>query len=442
MIRRSILLAGALLFFAAGKGWGQPRRPAGFFEQAGALQGELGPWRQSPTDMRLGSFPVNDAERLDGPVTRQVSAGGTAAQTVESSPQKTGQISGRIYRADTGKPLAGVTIDLGAVPPPGNALRTAQTAEDGSYEFSGLSPGSYFLSAYLANFTPANYGFNASTGTWTPTTLAAGGRMHDIDLRLHPVAAVMQMNDEPLTAAYPKDRSHLQLEFGRFSPDGKLFALAVGDPDPEQVWLYDMNRRRLTPVTAQPPSTGGLQVVSMGWSGDTLYVEVTYNLGADRYFAATVAGATEIFELSPGAKEALGERFADEDGTARNSEFILKADQPCHGCAVNLTVQTADGRKAYKIASGGWELESYLSEPSRSLVLYPRWFWGYGRIVAFDLNTRRSRETYLPVRAESLLDATPIADGFLVAYSTYGPCQPPHQGFWNQLQASHRPNNV
>src|SRR5208282_747911 len=108
------------------------------------------------------------------------------------------------------------------------------------------------------------------------------------------------------------------LEFGRFSPDGKLFALAVGDPDPQQVWLYDMNFRRLMPVTPQLPSTGGLQVVSMGWSGDALYAGVTYDVGAERYFTATVAGATEIFELPPGAKDALGETLRIRERTSRN----------------------------------------------------------------------------------------------------------------------------
>jgi hypothetical protein len=82
-----------------------------------------------------------------------------------------------------------------------------------------------------------------------------------------------------------------------------------------------------------------------------------------------------------------------------------------------------DPRGTYRIARGGWELTSFIFERGRSLVLYPQWcFDWYGTIVTFDLNTRHSQHTYLPVRPETLLGATPEPGGFLVAYTTYGSC--------------------
>lgn len=64
-------------------------------------------------------------------------------------------------------------------------------------------------------------------------------------------------------------------------------------------------------------------------------------------------------------------------------------------------------------------------------------------MVVFDLNTRHSQETYLPNRAERLLDARPEGGGFLVAYTLYGPCRGYNdQGPWFSFRPMRRPYNV
>jgi hypothetical protein len=94
-------------------------------------------------------------------------------------------------------------------------------------------------------------------------------------------------------------------------------------------------------------------------------------------------------------------------------------------------MEALDGRDPYQIASGSWELESFVFEPDRSSILYLEtfqdWVWGDshdGAIMTLDLNTRQSQETYLPARAEKLLAAVQEGDGYLAAYTTYGPCEP------------------
>jgi hypothetical protein len=44
--------------------------------------------------------------------------------------------------------------------------------------------------------------------------------------------------------------------------------------------------------------------------------------------------------------------------------------------------------------------------------------------VTFDLDRQRSQETYLPAGPENLIAAVPRGDGYLVAYSNRGPCDP------------------
>ncbi len=368
-----------------------------------------------------------------------------------------GEISGHIYRADTAKPLAGATVVLAPMMPPDAAPLSTQSGEDGSYDLTALPPGTYTLSAHKAGFARAAYGFNKAQGGWTPLTLTSGeqnrvvrgpsgaippvavnGKLANIDLKLNPVPEITEMNGDALLAADLEERVFTNFQFGSFSPDGKFFAVTTGDPDPHGGWFYDLNSQRLSPVT--PPDARDRAIISMGWAGDTLYVESGQPNGPhDHFYSATVAGAKALSELPPEGQEALKERLGYENGEARNSRFIVTAQNQGHG-EVTLTAKTADGGESFTIAGGSWGLQSYMFLPERSLVVYPAFF--YPAIVVYDLNVRKGRETWLPVRAERLLAVRPQAGGLFIAYTTRGPCDSVNPHLAGSLEPRYRPTNV
>ncbi len=264
------------------------------------------------------------------------------------------------------------------------------------------------------------------------------GKLAAADLTLKPVPEVYEMNGEALLGAYLEERVSTQFQYGSFSPDGKFFAVTTGDPDARVAWIYDLSSRRLTRVV--PTRSGELTVISMGWRGDTLYVESGQPEGSSPHFYAATANRAETLNvLPPAGKEALKQRLGFDYGEARSSRFIVNAIGPHHG-NFSLTANTVDGRKPFSIADGSWELQSFALLPQRSLVSYPTQF--YPAIVVFDLNNRQRRETALPVRAEKLLAVRSQADGLMIAYSTVGPCIPDNPGESSSFQPRYRPYDV
>lgn len=379
-----------------------------------------------------------------------------AANTSSEAPA--GEISGHIYRADTGKPLAGAMVMLASTTPPDSAPRSRLSGDDGSYEFTRLPPGDYSLSAYMTGFARAEYGLDKAHGSWFPLTLPSEGernrifrgptgatapaavnsKLININLSLNPVPEVSEMNGEALLAATLDQRVFIQFQYGSFSPDGKFFAVTSGDPDPQAAWFYDLATARLTPVIA--PEMGGPHVISMGWDDDTLYVEQSHrDPGGGRFFAANTAGVKEITKLPPAGEEPLKNQLGYDENQASNDRFVVTAQGPEHG-AFALIAQAAGGHEKFTIAEGSWELQSFVLLPERSLVVYPTFY--YSAIVAFNLNARKRQETFLPVRAERLLAVRPQADGLLIAYSTHGPCDPGNPGSDNSFEPRYRPKNV
>jgi hypothetical protein len=377
---------------------------------------------------------------------RQLDAIGASVKPAAPKPQHPGEISGHIYRADSTKPLAGVTVTLEAEQAPGKVVSSVQTAEDGSYKFSGVVPRDYMLAAYRARFARAVYG-PGPYGVWATLSLASGQRLGNIDLKLRPVASVTQMNAEALYEAYPETgvgfSSSANPTLDRFSPDTKLFAVVVeGYDGGQQVWLYDLATRHLTPVTVKPPLMREVEASVIAWAGDTLYAKDSYDhgYGPTRYFAATNEATKEIFKIPPavGHTSGLLQGCEIETPCARNGRFALTLSDLGHG-DIRLFTRTPDGREEHQIARGSWELESLIFEPNRSLVLFPR----SAAIAVLDLNTQRMKETYLPNRTNWLLAAQPKPGGFLVAYTSYGPCEAEGgPGAWFFFQPTNRPQNV
>jgi len=104
-----------------------------------------------------------------------------------------GSMSGHVYRADTGAPLAGAIVTLTGVRPatPADGIaevpiaqQSARTGTDGSYKFASLEPGTYYQIAV----EHGGYFVRGFFGRDVP--VAAGQAVSGIDIRLQPAGAV------------------------------------------------------------------------------------------------------------------------------------------------------------------------------------------------------------------------------------------------------------
>lgn len=115
-----------------------------------------------------------------------------------------GSISGHVYRADTGAPLAGVVLTLSLTrwqepaagpPAPPPAVRSGP---DGAYTFSSLEANSYTIQVWQRG------GFLVPQPPIRRAIVAAGQATQNIDFRLQPAAAisgsVRDLDDDPLHA--------------------------------------------------------------------------------------------------------------------------------------------------------------------------------------------------------------------------------------------------
>ncbi len=113
----------------------------------------------------------------------QGARGQRQAQTRDRAPlpQGTGSISGRILTADTGRPVkrARVTVSGG-----GRGGRTTTTDDQGHYQVTELSAGSYTVTGSKNGFVDALYGQRRPQQPGTPVTLADAQVAANIDLRL------------------------------------------------------------------------------------------------------------------------------------------------------------------------------------------------------------------------------------------------------------------
>lgn len=375
----------------------------------------------------MASVLENFFER-EGQVTRQLDAVGVTL--VSPKPQQPGAISGHVYRADTGKPLGSVTVMLGLISSSfGPPFRTVQTKPDGAYTFGDVPPGQYRVGAYLKGFTHGQYGPTSRFGSgWATINLASGQELSGIDVKLHLLVSVRQMNEGALAAEFPTQRFWLGFGPGYFSPDGEFFAVLVstGSSAGGQVWLYDLMNKHLMPATPNPPLYSETDASIIGWVGDTVYAKESGEGGSGpiNYFAAAAEAARQISAVPAAVKVTLNPASARKSGTVSNGRFTVSAISPtCEHCTgLDLTVRPAKGGKPYVIAEGSWELDSFIFELDRSLVIYPT--EGFpDAIISYALDTRHRRLSYLPNGAQHLLAARPEHGGYLVAYTSYGPCQ-------------------
>jgi hypothetical protein len=339
----------------------------------------------------------------------------------------TGQISGHIYRADTGAPLA-------------NAVVTAQhrisrtpvlttTAADGSYIFKNLPAGAYHVAGSRDGFVGAFYRIPPTRNNdFPPIEVLAGGNVSGIDIRLDPAPRITAISLAALHATYPG--VGIQFAMGSFSPDGSRVALAISGVktgDPEQAWIYDMRTQRMVAVTESPLNGRDPGIASLDWDADgTLYVQARRRqlVGSSYIVAATMTKIEEIAEIPPRA------RFPDRRVSFRanltneisNDRFFARSERRESGGDFHLSGGPKGGGPFPDIDRGNWNLVTFILEDSR--VIYLKSDRAAAAMTAVDLITRRPQKLFsLPNWAElRILDLS--RDGRQFLYTVTGPCRP------------------
>jgi len=89
-------------------------------------------------------------------------------------------IAGRVVAADTGRALRHARVVAGG----GGRPHAASTDEQGRYRITGLTAGSYIVSAAKSGFVDGAFGQRRSSGTGTPVELADAQQAANIDIKL------------------------------------------------------------------------------------------------------------------------------------------------------------------------------------------------------------------------------------------------------------------
>jgi protocatechuate 3,4-dioxygenase beta subunit len=131
-----------------------------------------------------------------------------AAQTAPNQ----GSIEGQILNASSGAPLKKVTVRLSGMFAPstdptrvGNQMKGQDTDDQGRFQFTGLPPGQYQLSAQRTGFLPQNYGARRANAAGTRIAVGRDQHVTDIAMRLTPqgviVGRVVDEDGDPVAYA-------------------------------------------------------------------------------------------------------------------------------------------------------------------------------------------------------------------------------------------------
>lgn len=245
--------------------------------------------------------------------------------------------------------------------------------------------------------------------------------------------AIFVMADSALNAAHPAVRGELEFPQGAFSPDGKLFAFAVNQivsGDMDQVWIYSLSGKKLVPATVSPVrDKTEVTIQGFVWNGGTLYVTGTHGPQGDAQTpfvrAVTMTAAKDVGAMPsppniPGAARdttaAAGDALADQgDKREEDAHYAVTSTNQGHG-ALTLTARDKSTKGDLTIATGSWNLGSFVFDAPRGRVVYVN---GNGRIDIYSLATHKTVAT-ITVPIDSLIDVS--ADGTLAAFSGNGRC--------------------
>jgi 5-hydroxyisourate hydrolase-like protein (transthyretin family) len=99
-------------------------------------------------------------------------------------------VRGTIRSADSGNPLAVVTVELRRINGDAAPLYTTFTSGDGTFRLDNVQPGEYRLRARLAGYIPAEFGQHRWTETGVSLNISAGQSMENTDMPLTAAGAI------------------------------------------------------------------------------------------------------------------------------------------------------------------------------------------------------------------------------------------------------------
>lgn len=237
------------------------------------------------------------------------------AQAAQAKPASaTASIAGEVRLQATGKPVAGVTVDL-YQPSSTSPVASVATNTQGSYTLAGLAPGTYDLSFTGAGFTPLWYPGVTAQAQATSVTLSGGEHLHGIDIAIGAV---------PVTIAGSVTGS---------SPTGASVVLALPSATP----LAEVSSNGIASVSASGVIVARTTVTQSGtFSFTNVPSPGTYQLVATKQGDAPV-----VQNVSVGSGQSqTGIQLVLTAGTGLVSGTVEGPNGPIGGATITATVGT------------------------------------------------------------------------------------------------------
>ncbi|MBB5704850.1 lysozyme inhibitor LprI family protein [Sphingopyxis panaciterrulae] len=223
----------------------------------------------------------------------------------------------------------------------------------------------------------------------------------------------------PIVRARPElvEDGNVRIAGMRLSPDDSHVAILLPSQEidyPDQLWLYRVADRKLTPVTPRPDAAAKHSpeavsaITSLAWRGGTLFaIASLWNDGSDgldgpqAYYAATIAVGRRLrdkpaevegqWESVTGGLVYREDEFPDDLDAVQslrgNEGWLVWTANRGHG-TVDLHIRTRKPLGApHLVIWGGWELAQFLFDDARSRLIYP----ADTGIAQFDMATRTER---------------------------------------------------
>lgn len=185
----------------------------------------------------------------------------------------------------------------------------------------------------------------------------------------------------------------------------------------DNLWRYDVRTHQLMAL-----GDGALDVA---WDGNHLYALLLTKSLDKSVVEVTPEGLKPVPQLPLAVQRAFTKYRPGHESTVidveENSRYVVSSNNPCHGCGNVIRARRKGSSHGHVIAT---DQDGFLFDRKRSVVIYPK----YGvtaALVAFDLDSGHSRMLALPTPyIAALLDGRSEPDGYLVAFSSAGPCLP------------------